>query len=551
MVNSLKNKLQLKRLRTAGLRAAKEKNIRPLLAPNNAANNSISASILGAGQTVTPAEIKNKLQVANVDSTRKQPILTGTGSRALPVVPISQLRQSISAIRSRNRAAARPSLPQVPHITIASPQGPIVKPKIPLQPGHAIDKERRAEHLLERRQRRALARLKDYFPDNYGNGVQLQHILGLEASSTTQVKKHVTLVSLDLEWERRGSIDRITEIGLAWMKVADINDVDPGVWARGWGEKMGHVHIVTSAASYYNPRNSTLLFGESRYMHVSHAKGFLIKTLESFMPPATGYPKSRVVLVGQSIDSDIKQLKEDPCFNLDLDSVIGKGYQIFDTYYLARHTKVQGMKYESLKLAGIAYRLGIEKKYRLTKDDGSVDGIGAKLVGAHNAGNDAAYALMALLLFGLRWQDVVKREAGGKVEIADLVWRETGRGVSGRWAIDEDVVKGVVEKYEREKADGTAQLLGNAEAEQGKRRLQLQLKMGLKPAAWQPIWKSRDEQSWSRWLWMMYRRLRAVCKNLLNGQLQKEKTKGRGSPAARRGMVKQRRAAKTSNGAVS
>lgn len=310
------------------------------------------------------------------------------------------------------------------------------------------------------------------------------------------------------------------------------------------------VHIVTSAASYYNPRNSTSLFGESRYMHVSHAKNFLVKTLESFMPPATGYPKSRVVLVGQSIDSDIKQLKEDPCFQLDLDSIIGKGYQMFDTYHLARHTKVQGMKYESLKLAAIAYRLGIEKKYRLTKDDGSVDGVGARLVGVHNAGNDAAYALMALLLFGLRWQDVVKRETGGKVEIADLVWRETGRGVSGRWAINEDVVKGVVEKYEREKAEGTAQLLGNAEAEKDKRRLQLQLKMGQKPATWQPILKSRDGQSWGGWLWTMYRRLRAVCKNFLNGQPRREETKVRRSPAARRGTVKQRRAAKDSNGAV-
>lgn len=286
-------------------------------------------------------------------------------------------------------------------------------------------------------------------------------------------------------------------------------------------------------------------------MHVSHAKDFLINTLESFMPPATRYPKSRVVLVGQSIDSDIKQLKEDPCFQLDLDSVIGKGYQIFDTYHLARHTKVQGMKYESLKLAAIAYRLGIEKKYRSTKHDGSVDGVGARLVGVHNAGNDAAYALMALLLFGLRWQDVVKRETGGKVEIADLVWRETGRGVSGRWAVDEDVVKGVVEKYEREKAEGTAQLLGNAEAEKGKRRLQLQLKMGLKPATWQPIWKSRGEQSWSGWLWTVYRRLRAVCKNLLNGQPRREETKVRLWPAAKRGMFRQRRAAKVSNGAVS
>ncbi|PPJ50030.1 hypothetical protein CBER1_06799 [Cercospora berteroae] len=549
MVNSLKNKLQLKRLRAAGLRAAQEKNTRPLLASNNAANNSVSASILCAEQAVTPAEIKNKFQVANVVPTRSQSILAGT--RALPVVPISQLRQSISAIRSSNRPTAQKHSPQAPQIKIHSPQGPIVKPKTPLQSRHAINNERRAEHLLERRQRRALARLKDYFPNNYGNGVQLQHILGLEASSTTQVKKHVTLVSLDLEWERRGFIDRTTEIGLAWMKVADINDVDPGVWARGWGEKMGHVHIVTSAASYYNPRNSTLLFGESRYMHVSHAKDFLIKTLESFMPPATGYPKSRVVLVGQSIDSDVKQLKEDPCFNLDLDSVIGKGYQIFDTYHLARHTKVQGMKYESFKLAAIAYRLGIEKKYRLTKDDGSVAGVGAKLVGVHNAGNDAAYALMALLLFGLRWQDVVKREVGGKVEIADLVWRETGRGVSGRWAADEDVVKGVVEKYEREKADGTAPLLGNAEGEKSKRRLQLQLKMGLKPALWQPIWKSRDEQSWVGWLWAMYRRLRAVCKKLLNGQPQKEKTKAQRSPATRRGMAEQRRAAKVSSEAVS
>ena len=50
----------------------------------------------------------------------------------------------------------------------------------------------------------------------------------------------MTFLSLDLEWERKGLLQQITEIGVTTLNVRDLLDVEPGAFATGWKEKMNH-----------------------------------------------------------------------------------------------------------------------------------------------------------------------------------------------------------------------------------------------------------------------------------------------------------------------
>jgi hypothetical protein len=73
---------------------------------------------------------------------------------------------------------------------------------------------------------------------NYGSIGQLQSILGLDTAQSLDA--NVIFLSLDLEWERRGLLDRITEIGVTTLRVRDIVDTKPGPFATSWKDKMNH-----------------------------------------------------------------------------------------------------------------------------------------------------------------------------------------------------------------------------------------------------------------------------------------------------------------------
>ncbi|KAM3424814.1 hypothetical protein BST61_g6795 [Cercospora zeina] len=457
-VDPLKSKLQPKRLRTSALRTAQEKNARPLLVPKDVAKSS-HAPVLEA----RPAP--RLRDVASLNAAREKPILSSPGTtrrrppRPLPLVHISHLRQ------------------RVPVLAV---------------PRQSSVKEMAADQRRQRRMLRTTGRL--------GSVVQLQRMLGVGASAfpslTAGEDRNVTFVALDLEWARRGLEDRITEIGVSWLRAEDIRDTDPGPWMRNWVAKMQHAHIITSASSK-RLRCSRALFSESRSMHVSLAKTSLIEMLKSFLPSATGRPNSRIVLVGQSIGSDIAILKRDTNIRFDLMSSIGNTHQIFDTYHLAALARKQGVKYESMKLSSIAMRWGIENKYWTTWHLGSLESEGEKLRGVHSAGNDAAYSLLTVLLFGLRWDDMVATPEERRD--TDVVWRETGRRIGGEWGIGQKEAKSVVGKYIREKGEDAARLIGDVVTVKKRRKL-MHNKKG-RMTTFKMKKKEEKEEPRGGWLW--------------------------------------------------
>lgn len=109
-------------------------------------------------------------------------------------------------------------------------------------------------------------------------------------------------------------------------------------------------------------------------------------------------------------------------------------FYIFDTHKLALSASASGGQFiGGLRLASIALNLGIEAQYRTPRTDtrqalqdfvhyGSDPLVGMDLKGCHNASNDAAYALMTMLLLGLRWREFV----GSDGVRAGKVWEQTG-----------------------------------------------------------------------------------------------------------------------------
>ncbi|KAF2216746.1 hypothetical protein CERZMDRAFT_116169 [Cercospora zeae-maydis SCOH1-5] len=74
----------------------------------------------------------------------------------------------------------------------------------------------------------------------YGTPVQLRQILGLETSShsspTAKNDGDVTFMALDLEWQKQGLVERISEIGVSWLKAGDIRNTE-------WTKKMKHSRL--------------------------------------------------------------------------------------------------------------------------------------------------------------------------------------------------------------------------------------------------------------------------------------------------------------------
>ena len=184
------------------------------------------------------------------------------------------------------------------------------------------------------------------------------------------------------------------------------------------------------------------LFGKSEYMTRSDAKTRLEEIVRSLIRPDTS---DRVILVGQSVDSDIFQLENDATFRMKLETLIGENFQILDTHRLSLQARKEGAKFQgSMRLASIALNLGIEEKYRIRRLATSKEAARESLYSSaplvfddlkacHNASNDAAYALITMLLFALRWSDfVVNGTARGR--LAAKVWDKTGHITSSEVA---------------------------------------------------------------------------------------------------------------------
>lgn len=187
----------------------------------------------------------------------------------------------------------------------------------------------------------------------------------------------------------------------------------------------------------------------------------LVTTLHSSTTttPPTPMTPPRIIVVGQSVWTDIVALRYDRSFRLHLPNMLKRKtstssssdsepssatttnnntpnspFYIFDTHKLALSASASGGQFiGGLRLASIALNLGIETQYRTRRTDtrqalqdfvqyGSDPLVGMDLKGCHNASNDAAYALMTMLLLGLRWREFV----GSDGVRAGKVWEQTG-----------------------------------------------------------------------------------------------------------------------------
>ncbi|KXT16704.1 hypothetical protein AC579_5267 [Pseudocercospora musae] len=242
-------------------------------------------------------------------------------------------------------------------------------------------------------------------PEDYSDIYSLQSMLGLRDAE--HGVSNVTFLSLDLEWRISNGLHRITEIGISVVKARQLRDAAFGPYGHGWFGKMQHHHIFIGRPFQLKRVPASLFVAAQSLRPVEARKEVsrIIATLASDPDPG------HLVIVGQSVEGDIQKLRNDPLYSIDMRKCCGTKmpfHSIVDTLDLARAARLQGTSFVSLRLAGIARKVGIDPRYWTNAPD--IFGNSCALVGVHNASNDAAYALMTALLMGMRWNDLVGSE---------------------------------------------------------------------------------------------------------------------------------------------
>ena len=269
-----------------------------------------------------------------------------------------------------------------------------------------------------------------------GNSVQaLQVILGIREPiasadvSTTQAHPAV-LVSIDVESERRGLIDHVIEVGITTLDARDISGIDPGVHLENWSDKMKHHHLIIEGANRIHQRQQTSLFGLSRVLSASAAREAIIKILQSLSPSpladlgshmsttvgARSSAPPKLYLVGHSVGGDLKAIAREP---LKLDISSASEHNIlswageYDTNVLSVFAASLGARWpgNTMQLGYLLPLLGCHPRF--------IDA-GARVKGWHNSSNDAAYSMMALLLYATRWDEIITQQSTPEVH---NLWR--------------------------------------------------------------------------------------------------------------------------------
>jgi len=284
-----------------------------------------------------------------------------------------------------------------------------------------------AEGVTRGRERRALCPPKkkkavestsvspDPNPLDYGSITQLRELLGLaplhtpqDAPTAATLPQDALIVSIDVEWERRGRRERIVEIGITILDTRDIVDVLPGQYGRDWFARAKTYHYVVDVTWRPWQRMRTCLFSDDRYGNVSAIRKHIRKILQRAEYPRSnpsgqnGHGPRKVVLVGHSVVRDLQSLYRSPGLELDFlgtDVFLTKPTTVFDTFMLTVAANKHGAEIRWRELGRLVNRLGVHPQYRHFES----------VIGCHNAGNDAAYAMMALLMYAIRWEEIVPR----------------------------------------------------------------------------------------------------------------------------------------------
>ncbi|KAK4569555.1 hypothetical protein LTR86_003318 [Recurvomyces mirabilis] len=255
---------------------------------------------------------------------------------------------------------------------------------------------------------------------------RLRDLLGLPGSTRAGQgpAPNSVLIAIDTESERLGLVNHVVEVGITVLRLKDLVGVEPGTHARAWLAKSEHRHMVIDVTQQPRTRMRSSLFGNSHFVEPARARIMVRAILQACadgrslpeisdmieIEPTGGLddpiirpgPQADIWLVGQSIRGDLGALAGRPVA-LDISKPAALGGvaigSVVDLLHFGQHAVSLGAPLRSLKLGRVVRSLGADAAYHDPKKH--------TIIGWHNASNDAAYSMMALLLYAVRWDKIV------------------------------------------------------------------------------------------------------------------------------------------------
>lgn len=197
----------------------------------------------------------------------------------------------------------------------------------------------------------------------------------------------VVFISVDIEWYERDQ-NKITEIGISTLDTRDLHGVAPGLHGANWYTYVRHRHFRIAENSHLVNTEfvqgcpTAFQFGSSEFIRSAD----MPKVIAScFQPPYSAreghrsddemYQTRTLVVVGHGVMTDIKMLRKHG-YDMLNHTMLHPVWPLADTQRYYRTFKKQQ---EPAKLAAVLYDFDIIA------------------FGLHNAGNDAAYTMQALI----------------------------------------------------------------------------------------------------------------------------------------------------------
>lgn len=189
----------------------------------------------------------------------------------------------------------------------------------------------------------------------------------------------------------------VREIGVSTLDTRDIRDITPGYRAANWIAKVKHQHFGL-LESRFSPLGDygRAFFCNTQHVAAANVRALLLATLQFARQPSADHAPRKVHLVGQSIAGDLSVLRRAANMQVDLSGGPGSDFgfdRVYDTYDMSLAAEQMGASFLSHRLGHLARRLEVDSTYWH----------GETVRGIHNASNDAAYTMMVLLLFAVRW----------------------------------------------------------------------------------------------------------------------------------------------------
>lgn len=279
---------------------------------------------------------------------------------------------------------------------------------------------RRSRHKTKRLER---ARRKTFRAPKTSSMAELRQGLGLSGEASTL--EDAVYVSIDTEFQGNS----VKELGVSTLDTRDIAGIKPDHCAANWISKVKHHHFVP----IYSPtRNASRLRG-AIFCTSQPASSASIRTIVLSLLRVARDQDGRcrkVHVVGQSISSDLSILAKSHTVKIDFsagDTADFSFDRTFDTSLFATEAKRNGVHLPNGQLGPLAQTLGVDSRFRT----------GHTVIGTHNASNDAAYAMMVMLLFAVRWNELpslypVKGAKGEPRITADRMGRVKMHPTDGR-----------------------------------------------------------------------------------------------------------------------